>query len=127
MGKKSYLNYILGFIIGFITAAVFITLFALIMYFSGAAFKYAPVFATVSVAIGAFVAAFFTARKQGNRGWLVGVIIGAITFVSVTLVSLVINSGEVTLNTIFHFIIIMLSSLIGGILGVNKVKNHKYI
>lgn len=126
-GKKGYLNYILGFVIGVITAAVFIVLFALIMFFWGAAFKYAPVFATVSVGAGCFDAAFFTAKKQGNRGWLAGAVIGGITFVLITLVSLIINSGGVTVNTLFHFIIIMLSSLIGGILGVNKGKNHKYI
>ncbi len=126
-GKKGYLNYILGFVIGVITAAVFIVLFALIMFFWGAAFKYAPVFANVSVGAGCFDAAFFTAKKQGNRGWLAGAVIGGITFVLITLVSLIINSGGVTVNTLFHFIIIMLSSLIGGILGVNKGKNHKYI
>lgn len=126
-GKKGYLNYILGFIIGVITAMVFIALFALVMYLSGAAFKYAPVFATLSVALGNFAASFFTARRQGNRGWLVGAIMGGITFILITLISLIINRGGVTLNTLFHFIIIMLSSLIGGIIGVNKGKSHKYI
>ena len=126
-GKKDYVNYIFGFIIGVITAFAFIALFALIMYFSGAAFNYAPVFATLSVAFGCFFAAFFTSRRQGNRGWLAGVIIGGITFILITLISLILNSGGITVNTLFRFIIIMLSSLIGGIIGVNKGKNHKYI
>ena len=112
--KKGYSNYIFGFIIGVVVTAVFILLFALVMYLSGAAFKYAPVFATLSVAIGCFAAAFFTAKRQGSRGLL-------------TLVSLIVNSGGITLNTLFHFIIIMLSSLIGGIIGVNKGNRHKYI
>lgn len=125
--KKGYLNYILGFSIGVITALVFIALFALVMYLSGAAFKYAPVFATLSVGAGCFAAAFFTAKRQGKRGLLVGAVIGGITFILITLISLIINSGGVTLNTLFHFIILMLSSLIGGIAGVNKGKSHKYI
>ena len=125
--KKGYLSYILGFLIGAAVTAVFILLFALVMYLSGAAFKYAPVFATLSVAIGCFVAAFFTAKRQGSKGWLVGMVIGGITFILITLVSLIVNSGGITLNTLFHFIILMLSSLIGGILGVNKGKSHKYI
>lgn len=126
-GKKDYLNYIFGFVIGVITALVFIVLFALVMYLSGEAFKYAPVFATLSVAFGCFAAAFFTARRQANRGWLAGAIIGGITFILITLISLILNRGGVTLNTLFHFIIIMLASLIGGIVGVNKGKSHKYI
>ena len=125
--KKGYLNYILGFAIGVFITAVFITLFAIIMYLSGAAFKYAPVFATVSVAIGSLSAAFFTAKRQGSHGLIVGALIGGITFILITLISLIINRGGVTLNTLFHFIIIMLSSLIGGVIGVNKGKSHKYI
>ena len=125
--KKGYLSYIFGFIIGVVVTAVFILFFALVMYLSGAAFKYAPVFATVSVAIGCFAVAFFTAKKQGSRGLLVGAVTGGIAFILITFVSLIVNSGGVTLNTLFHFIIIMLSSLIGGILGVNKANSHKYI
>ncbi len=121
--KKGYLSYIFGFLIGAIVTAVFILIFALVMYLSGAAFKYAPVFATLSVAI----AAFFTAKMQGSKGLLVGAVIGGIAFILITLVSLIVNSGGITLNTLFHFIIIMLSSLIGGIIGVNKGKSHKYI
>lgn len=126
-GKKGYFNYIIGFFIGFFVAAAFIAVFAFVMYLSGAAFKYAPVFATISVAFGCFAAAFFTAKRQGNRGWLVGAVIGGITFIIITIISLLINRTGVTVNTLFHFIIIMLSSVIGGILGVNKRKNHKYI
>ena len=125
--KKGYFNYILGFVIGFAVAAAFIAVFALVMYLSGAASKYAPVFATISVAAGSFASAFFTARRQGNSGWLVGAAIGGITFIIITLISLLINRTGVTLNTLFHFIIIMLSSIIGGIIGVNKGKSHKYI
>ena len=125
--KKGYLIYILGFVIGIVVTAVFITLFAVIMYLSGSAFKYAPVFATVSVAIGSLTAAFFTAKKRGSHGLIIGAVIGGITFILITLISLIINRGGVSVNTLFHFIIIMLSSLIGGVIGVNKGKSHKYI
>lgn len=125
--KKGYLIYILGFVIGIVVTAVFITLFAVIMYLSGSALKYAPVFATVSVAIGSLTAAFFTAKKRGSHGLIIGAVIGGITFILITLISLIINRGGVTVNTLFHFIIIMLSSLIGGVIGVNKGKSHKYI
>ena len=125
--KKGYLICILGFVIGIVVTAVFITLFAVIMYLSGSAFKYAPVFATVSVAIGSLTAAFFTAKKRGSHGLIIGAVIGGITFILITLISLIINRGGVTVNTLFHFIIIMLSSLIGGVIGVNKGKSHKYI
>ena len=52
---------------------------------------------------------------------------GIVTFAVVTLVSLIVDDGGFTQNTIFHFVIIMLASLIGAILGVNKTSNKKYI
>lgn len=119
-------TYIIGFAIEIAVTLLAMLFFALIMYFSGATGKYAAVFATVSVAIGSFLASFWTARKNETKGWRTGLIIGLLTFILVTLISLVINDSGVSVNTLFHFIIIMLSSFIGGVMGVNKQK-HKYI
>ncbi len=127
VGKKGYLSYIKGLIVVILVMAIFILLFAFVMYLLGGAAKYAPVFATLSAAFGGFAGAFYTARSKGSKGWLAGAVIGGIVFVIITLVSLIINRGGVTLNTLFHFIIIVLSSLIGGITGVNRGKSHKYI
>lgn len=120
-------NYVKSFIIEILVTAALIMLFALVMYFFETGYKYAAVFATVSVAAGSFAAAFSAARKNAAKGWLTGIIIGGITFLVITLVSLIINRGGLTSNTLFHFIIIMLASMIGGVLGVNRSNNHKYI
>lgn len=125
--SRGILKFTAAFLIEIAVTAVLIAVFALVIYLSGGAAKYAPVFATVSVAAGCFFAVFFTARRSGSRGWLTGLIIGGITFLVITAVSLFVNSGGVTINTLFHFIIIMLSSVVGGIIGVNRANNHKYI
>ena len=122
----------LGFVIktviwGVITTALFILLFSLFMYISQMGYEYATVFATVSLAAGTFASAFYAAKKIGKKGFLTGLIVGGITFLLVTVVSLIVDNGSVTSNTLFHFIIIMLSSLIGGIIGVNRAVNKKYI
>lgn len=124
---KGFKNYIKSFIIGILVTAAMIMLFALVMYFFETGYKYAPVFATVSVAAGSFAAAFFAARKNASKGLLTGLIVGGITFIVITLISLIINRGGLTSNTLFHLIIIMLASMIGGILGVNRSNRHKYI
>ncbi|MGN0494561.1 MAG: TIGR04086 family membrane protein [Acutalibacteraceae bacterium] len=126
-GKKAYISYIKGMAVVILVTAVFILLFALVMYLSGGAAKYAAVFATLSAAAGSFAGAYCTAKSKGSKGWLAGAVIGGVTFVLITLISLILNRGGVTLNTLFHFIIIMLSSLIGGIVGVSKGNSHKYI
>ena len=74
-----------------------------------------------------FAAAFYLSGKNGSRGWLTGAAVGGIVFCVLTLISLMINRGGLTQNTLFRFVILMLSSVIGGILGVNRKSQHKYI
>ena len=100
--------------------------FAALMFFAELDKNLSTVLATVSVAIGTLVASFYAAKKIGSRGYLTGLSVGGATFIIITLISLVIDGGSITFNTLFHFIIIMLSALIGGICGVNK-KANKYI
>ena len=109
-----------------IVTAIFIFAFSAIMYFSNLSNELSPVLATISVASGVLVAAFYAAKKVGSKGYLVGLAVGGITFLIILLISLVVDSGGITINTVFHLIIIMLAALIGGISGVNK-RGKKYI
>ena len=126
-GNAKYVLYIKGGLLGVAVTTAFVLLFSLVLNFLELSKNLAPLFGTLSVAFGALTSAFYIARKKGNRGLLTGAIIGGITFILVTLISLIADKGSVTSNTLFHFVIFMLSSLIGGVLGVNKKKNEKYI
>mgnify|MGYP004706815307 CR=1 FL=1 len=111
----------------FAVSAAAVILFALVMYIFASGFKYSALFATLSAALGACGAAFYISGKSGSRGWLIGAAVGGIVFCLLTLVSLTVNRGGLTQNTLFRLVIIMLSSVIGGILGVNRTSQHKYI
>lgn len=113
-------------ILSFITVA-FVFLFGILLFFFENGYQYAAVLGTLSVAIGAFAAAFYLARNKKKRGMLIGFIVGILTFLAVTLISLLLDDGGVTVNTLFKFIILTLSSLIGGVIGVNKKENRNYI
>lgn len=89
--------------------------------------EFAPVFANVSAAAGCFVTAFILSLKTGSKGWIIGTVTGVSVFLIVTLISVFANNSGLNANTVFRLAIIILSSLIGGILGVNKVNNKKYI
>ncbi|MBQ2286353.1 MAG: TIGR04086 family membrane protein [Acutalibacteraceae bacterium] len=123
----SYKNIIAASLIGLAVTAVFIAAFAAFMYFFASGFKYAALFATLSAAFGGFAAAFFLAGKSGSRGWLTGLFTGICTFLIITVVSLAVNHGALTGNTLFHLVIIVLASVIGGILGINKPSGQKYL
>lgn len=119
--------YIKTFLILSVITIASVLLFAIILFFLENGYQYAAVLGTLSVAIGAFAAAFYCARKKGKRGMLIGFAIGILTFLAVTLVSLLLDDGGVTINTLFKFVIITLASLIGGVIGVNKKENRNYI
>lgn len=124
--KLDYKNLIIGAVLQIIITLVTIIVFSLIMYFFETEDKYSPLFASISLAAGAFANSFFISAKKREKGYLYGMTIGFITFVLVTITGIIINSGSFTLNTFFHLVIIMLSAILGGILGVNK-KKQSYI
>ena len=109
-----------------ISSAIFMAVFSALMYFLELDKDYSPIFATVSVAIGCFLTAYFTSGKIGQKGLITGLITGLSVFILITVISLIVDKGTVTSNTLFHVIIFVLSSLIGGVMGVNK-KSKKYI
>ncbi len=124
-GKKGI--YIKALIIEIVVTLFFVALFAMIMFLTENGYRYSALFATVSLAAGTLAAAYYAAKKIGSKGFLTGLVTAGFTFGVITLISLIVDDGGITLNTLFHFIIILLSGLIGGILGVNKGKNRKYI
>lgn len=125
-GKGLYFLIFKTAVIEIAVTAISMLIFAAVMFLAGLDKNLSPVLATVSAAIGTLIAAFFAAKKIGNRGYLIGIAVGGATFIIITLISLIVDGGSITFNTLFHFIIIMLSALIGGISGVNK-KGKKYI
>ena len=118
---------LVGLLIGIIVTVASMFIFSMIIYFLNLDRAFALPFSTVSVSLGAFFSAFFTAKKMKKRGYIAGLAVGILTFVIVTVISLIVSKNGFSLNTLFHFIIIILSSVIGGILGVNSALNKKYI
>lgn len=120
--KKAYL---IGAVVGVLVTFIMMLVFASILVLLDIDRAYATPFATISIAFGSFIASRIAARKIGDKGYFTGLIIGAVVFIVITAISLFLGNS-LSLNTLFHFIIIMLSSLAGGISGVNK-KTKKLI
>ena len=124
VNKKS--AYLVGAILGVLGTFAAMLIFAAVLLFFNIDRAYATPFATISLAVGSFIASRYTAKKIGDKGYLIGIIIGAVLFVFITALSLIVGNS-LSLNTFFHFVIIMLSSIVGGIMGVNKDKHKKFI
>lgn len=128
--KKDNVNkrsaYLLGTVFGVLSALASMMIFAAVLLFLDIDRAYAAPFATLSLAIGSFFASRKTSKKIGDKGYITGLIVGLTVFVIITLLSLILGNGF-SINTLFHFIIVTLSSLVGGIMGVNGKKSKKYI
>lgn len=124
---KLGLIFLKGVIFGLITTLLLMLGFSALILALDIDRAYAQVLSTVSVATGCFVASLYSAHKIGGRGYLVGLIIGIVTFGVITIISLIVNKGGLTSNTLFRLAIVVLASMIGGIVGVNRGKNKKYI
>ena len=109
-----------------VTAAALLV-FATVMYLIEGGYEYSPLFATISAAMGSLVSSLFFARKKQKNGLLIGAAMGIIVFLLLLITALILGNFKPSINTLFRFVIIMLSSLIGGVIGVNKNSNPKYI
>ncbi len=129
-GEKSDFKYkvvIISIAVGLAVTAFCVLLASIVMYFTEMNSDYATVLATACVGAGCFAAAFYAAVSVKSKGFLIGLIVGFSAFAAITLISFTVCKGNIGINTLFHFIIFTLASLIGGITGVNKSVNKKYI
>ena len=114
-------------VIGIIVTAVLMFIFSFIIMYGQLDRAYASAIATVCIAFGTLTAAYFAAKSIGEKGYAVGMLTALIFFIIVTVIGFAINGNNFSINTLFHFIIMLLSGLIGGILGVSKKQKRKYI
>ena len=104
--KKDMVNkksaYMIGGIIGVLSSLAVMLIFAAMLLFFDIDRAYATPFATISVAVGSYVASCITAKKIGDKGYMIGLIIGSVIFVAITVISLFVGNS-LSLNTLFHF------------------------
>ncbi|MBE6787359.1 MAG: TIGR04086 family membrane protein [Ruminococcaceae bacterium] len=125
--KFDYIMSLKALFIWGISSAACVFIFAAVMYFLESGYEYSPLFATVSLGVGCFFASWFLGRKIGKKGIVIGLLVGSAVFIVATLITLIVNSGGLSIHSLLRFIIFLLSSMIGAIIGVNQNGNKKYI
>ncbi len=120
--KEKALIFALAISVGVVISLVSVLVFALISLFLDLPESAASMFAMMSLAIGGFSSAFLSSKKFKKKGIINGLICAAVTFLLVFFISLIVDKGGITLNTLFNLIATLLSGLIGGIGGVGQKK-----
>lgn len=126
LDRKKLTLYITVAVLQIISILISVSIFSIIINVAEIDYKYSPVFGSISAGLSALVGALYLAKRKGNKGYLTGLALGGITFLFITLIGMIINDGGITVNTVFHLVIILLSGITGGIIGVNK-NSKKYI
>lgn len=121
------LVYFISVLAGFAVNFILMLILAAISVIADLGEAFATPFASLSAAAGSLISAFIASKKLKSRGLINGLICGGCMFVVIMCVSLAISDGGITLNTLFNFIIVMLSALIGGVWGVNGRKKKDYL
>lgn len=67
---------------------------------------------------------FLIAQKIDSRGYISGLIIGGINFILLFLISIILNC-ELSLSYLLYLLILLLSSTMGGMFGINIKKSKK--
>ena len=79
---------------------------------------------TVAGGIGAFVAGWVAARKQGKQGMAIGAGCGGLMFLILLVAGLSAGGGVSSLTAVKLAVLVMLAAL-GGVVGVNRGKKRK--
>ncbi len=78
-----------------------------------------------SMSIGAFFGGIVSAKLFRQKGFLVGALNGIIFFFLITFISFIVSQEPVSAVSLIKLITFVLSSVIGGIVGVNTAKKRK--
>ncbi len=125
-GSNFYINILIGAAIAVGVILLTMLIAAALMVFFNISVKYASPIASVCAGFGTFIGAYFAARKNGVKGLINGLLVAAVIFVIVTIVSAFLND-QMTIMSLIHLAVIVLSGCIGGIMGVNKREKRKIV
>ena len=123
--KPKAISYAIAVFVGVVVSFLFMLLFAIIIASADLTDGFIAPATSLASALGGLSAGFTASKILKSGGIINGLITGGILFAIVIIVSLFLDRGGLTANTLFNFLIIMISALIGGVLGIGK--NKKYI
>lgn len=123
MNYLKNLGVTLAFIISWILVLTFLgTLFNYIGLFNSAFIKIIKVIIPI---LSMFIGGFVIGKKQGKKGWLEGLKLSSVFLVILTLFNYLGLNSSFSLKTIIYYIILIVSTIFGSIIGVNRFRPNE--
>ncbi len=116
---NKFINY-LRFSGIFLILELFITFIVSILSLLGLNSGITSIIMFISNIIIFFILTFFNAVKLKKKGLIEGLILGAIFIVLMLIINIILFRSHLRISTIIYYIILLIVSMLGGMIGVNK-------
>lgn len=117
---------ILGIIVSIISSMIIVVVCAIAATNIAISDEGILIMAITDMAIGAFIGGMVSARLYNEKGFLIGALNGMAFFLITTIVSIAINPAALTVISVIKLFVFTLSSMIGGVIGVNVTRKRKF-
>ena len=125
--SEKWVIYIISSIIGIFVLVCSLLAFAAVCLYADLAESFSSPLASVSAGLGAFTAGFLSSRKIGSGGIINGAMCALLIFALMLIISAIIIPQVISVMSLYHGIIMVLSGAIGGIVGANMSARRKII
>lgn len=116
---------IVGLIVSVVFSLIFMLVFALAATSLDVNENTILIFSIISMSLGVFTGGLASAKILKQKGFLVGAINGVVFFFLITFISFAVSQAPVSAVSLIKLITFVLSSVLGGIIGVNTTKKRK--
>ena len=124
--KQFYINILISSALGVAVTFIFLLILAGVMLLANINVGMASPIASVALAFGSGFGGYLSAYKNKAKGFICAIINAGLIFLLIAVVGLIL-SRSITLMSLIHFAVTLLSSLIGSVLGINKADNIKVV
>lgn len=120
---KIFWTYIKGILISSMVFVFFLIAVAILITYTSLSESIIPITTTILLIVTAIINGIYVAGRRKRKGWLNGMLSGCLYFVVIIFFSWVFASGfALKISLIYKGVIILASSSVGGMIGVNLNK-----
>ena len=118
---NKYLKYLKVLAYIFIPVLILNLLLSTFYYFNIIGDKSINFLNLLIISISMLIGGIYIGNKSSKRGWLEGLKVGIIVIILLIIINLILNSSFDIKKVIYYFIILV-SSILGSMIGINKKK-----
>ena len=118
------LKYLKALLYMLISIVVFSFLLSTLNYFDIIGNGIMSVFQIMTMIVSMFVGGFYIGKNSSSKGYLQGLKIGGIAFAILFLLNFWFFGNGFSLEKLLFYLIVMVSSVIGSVVGINKNKQN---